>query len=199
MNLGEYHNMRRSPETRLFSSFWDDGVLDLVAGAGVALIGLGYLFEQYLVVAVVVPLGLTAWLVLRKRLVEPRAGYVEFSRGRRERLGRELLGAVALGGGLLALLLLLLFMRDRVANLGGLDAAVPALLLALMAAVTAGLTRAWRFAAYATLFAVAGIGTVLMAAGPWLPLLIGGVVVWVTGAVLLARFLAASRRFLEAE
>jgi hypothetical protein len=191
--------MSPSPETRLFSSFWDDGVLDLVAGAAVALIGLGYMVEQYLVVAVVLPLGLTVWLLLRKRLVEPRAGYVEFSRGRRALVRRELLGAVALGGGLFAMILVLLGMSDRLPGLGELGDAVPALLMAMMAVMAAGLTRAWRFVGYATLLAAGGVGTALVAGGPWLPLMIGGLVALVIGAVLLARFLAASRRFLEAE
>lgn len=190
--------MRQSPEARLFALFWDDGTLDLLAGGAVVLMGLGYVFDQPLVEVVVLPLALTAWAILRKRVVQPRAGYVEFTRARRERTGRELLGALAAGVGLLALTLaVLLEVRDGPAGVRGFVDAVPALLLALGAVVAAGLTRAWRFGAYAGLLAAAGLGTVLADTGPGLPLVAGGLVAWATGAVLLVRFLSASRRFQE--
>ena len=95
--------MRQSSEARLFASFWDDGTLDLLTGGAVVLIGLGYVFDAPLVEVVVLPLALTVWAIVRKRVVEPRTGYVEFTRERRARTGRGLLAALALGAGLLAL------------------------------------------------------------------------------------------------
>lgn len=191
--------MQRSPESRLFTSFWDDGTLDLLAGAGVVVIGVSYLVEWHPVEAIVPPLALAAWMILRRWVVEPRAGYVEFSRQRRDRTGRALWGALALGAGLLVMTLAMLGMRGRVTGLAAFVDALPALLVALGAVVTAGLTRAWRFAVYGAVLAVGGGGTVLLRTGPGLPLLIGGILAGGTGAVLLARFLAGSRRFQEAE
>ncbi len=188
--------MERSLESRLFQAYWGDGTLDLVGGVAVVLIGLDYLFEQFLLLAVTVPLAFVGWLILRKRVVEPRAGYVEFARRRRQRSARELVGSVALGFGLLALFVAL-SMRARDGALAwqyGVDA-VPAGLIALAAVVAAGLTRAWRFAAYAGLIAAAGVATVLLETGPAMPLLTGGIIVCATGAVLLVRFVTESRRF----
>lgn len=188
--------MERSLESRLFQAYWGDGTLDLVGGFAVVLIGLDYLFEQFLLLAVTVPLAFVGWLVLRKRVVEPRAGYVAFARQRRQRSARELVGAVALGFGFLALFLAL-SVRARDVVLAGQNTvdAVPAALIALGAVVAAGLTRAWRFAAYAGLIAAGGVATVLLGTGPAMPLLTGGVIVSATGAVLLARFVGESRRF----
>ncbi len=188
--------MRQSSEARLFASFWDDGTLDLLTGGAVVLIGLGYVFDAPLVEVVVLPLALTVWAIVRKRVVEPRTGYVEFTRERRARTGRGLLAALALGAGLLALTLVMaLLVRDWPTDVRGFVDAVPALLIALGAVVAVGLTGAWRFGLYAGFLAVAGLGTVLAGAGPGLPLVAGGLVAGGTGAVLLVRFLAASRRF----
>jgi len=188
--------MRQSPEARLFASFWDDGTLDLLTGGAVVLIGVGYVFDAPLVEVIVLPLALAVWAILRKRVVEPRTGYVEFTRERRTRTGRGLLAALAVGAGLLALTLVVaLQVRDWPADVRGFVDAVPALLIALGAVVAAGLTGAWRFGLYAGLLAAAGLGTVLFGTGPGLPLVVGGLVAWGTGAVLLARFLSASRRY----
>jgi hypothetical protein len=188
--------MRQSPEARLFASFWDDGTLDLLTGGAVALIGVGYVFDAPLVEVIVLPLALAAWAIVHKRVVEPRTGYVEFTRERRARTGRGLLGALALGAGLLALAVVaVLQVRDWPADPRGFVDALPALLIALGAVVAAGLTRAWRFGLYAGLLAAAGLVTVLVGTGPGAPLVAGGLVAWGTGVVLLVRFLAASRRF----
>jgi hypothetical protein len=192
--------MRQSPEVRLFRSYWEDGTLDLVAGASVVLIGFTYVFEQHVFVGVVLPLALVAWMVVRRWVVEPRAGYVEFSRSRRERSGREVVGALAAGTGLL-ILALLGAMGVRSGGLVPGDAvdALPALLIALGAGVAAGLTRAPRFGVYAALFVAVGAVTVWLGAAPGWPLAVGGFVTLASGTVLLARFLAASRRFQESE
>ncbi|MEJ2068973.1 MAG: hypothetical protein P8X58_00965 [Syntrophobacterales bacterium] len=192
--------MMRSPEVRLFQAYWDDGTLDLLAGGAVVLMGVGYMLELFLAEVIVLPLALAVWAVLRKWLVEPRAGYVEFSRRRRERTRHELLATVAVGAGVLVLFLaLVVLVRGGTAVLGAYVDALPALLLALLAAVTGMLTRAWRFAVYAGVLAVAGAGTVVAGTGPGLALVVGGLIVWGVGMVLLVRFLAASRRFEASE
>lgn len=201
--------MEGSPETRLFRAYWEDGTLDLVAGGAVVLIGLGYLFELFLAPVIAVPLAFAAWYILRERVVEPRAGYVEFSRKRRERSVRRGLGAFVLGVAFLTLLLVLAIRADiapprlRIGvELGDGGSAVdvaPALLVALAALITAWLTRAWRFAVYAAVIAAAGVVALLVGAGPALPVVTGGAVVLGTGAVLFGRFLAESRRAMAKE
>ncbi len=192
--------MKRSPETRLFSSYWDDGTLDLLIGAAIVLLGVGYVFDLPLVEVVILPLALVMWPILRRRLVEPRAGYVEFARARQARVTWELRGTVALGVGLLVLALAaVLGTRSGALDLSRSVDALPAILVALGAGVTGGLIRAWRFAAYALVLAGAGVGAVLADTGPGLPLVVGGIVMWGWGAVLLVRFLTASRRFQESE
>lgn len=190
--------MDRSPETRLFRQYWQDGALDLVAGGAVLLIGVGYMFEQMLAEVVVLPLAFAAWFILRRQVVAPRAGYVEFTLRRRERSGLELAGAVAAGVGVLALFVALAIgIRSGPQTPTDMVDAVPALLVALAALASAGLTRSWRFAAYAVLIAAAGAVAVALGTGPGMPLLVGGLAVAGTGAVLLARFVAGSRRFEE--
>lgn len=192
--------MVRSPETRLFQAFWDDGTLDLLGGGAVVLMGVGYMLELFLAEVIVLPLAMAMWLVLRKWVVEPRAGYVEFSRRRRERARHELATTVAVGVGALALVLALVVLVRRGGAMGGAYVdALPALLVALLAAVTSALTRAWRFMGYAGVLTVAGMATVVAGTGPGLALVVGGLIIWGVGLVLLVRFFAASRRFEASE
>jgi hypothetical protein len=156
-------------------------------------IGLGYVFGLFLVEAVVVPLAFATWFVLQRQVVGPRSGYVVFSRGRRERSAAELVGAGALGVGFL-LLAVAIWMRGAPDRSGVADA-LPALLMALASVVAAGLTRARRFVAYGGVLAVAGGMTLVASAGPAMPVLAGGMVMCVGGAVLLTRFIHESRRF----
>lgn len=190
--------MTRSAETRLFQAYWGDGTLDLVGGAGVVLIGLTYVMEQLVWVGAILPLALVTWWGIRRQVVEPRAGYVEFARSRRDRSERELVGMVGIGVGVL---LLVAFAGTRVASEAPpakLVAGLPAVLLAVAAALTGGLTRSWRFGVYAAVFVAAAVATVALAADPGWPIVVAGLVMWVWGAVLFGRFLAASSRFEEA-
>ncbi len=195
--------MRTSPETRLFGAFWADGTLDLVAGAAVILIGAGYLLDGlplggFPVEAIVVPMALVTWMALRKWVVEPRMGYVEFSRRRRERSTRELTGTAGLGIGLLLLVAAVAFgLRGGTAGLADSVAALPgparragrpghgspdarAEVPGLRRRARRGRRRDPRHPRRSRASPVAG-----------------GFVVWCTGAVLLGRFLVESRRFEE--
>jgi hypothetical protein len=189
--------MTKSPQTRLFQVYWEDGTLDLVGGAAVVLIGLTYVLEQLVWVGAIVPLGLVTWWGIRRQVVEPWAGYVEFSRSRRDRWERELTGMIGVGVGVLAMVA---FGAVRLA--GGVPASLvaglPAVLLAVGAGLTGGLTRSWRFGAYAAVFVAAAVATVVVGTDPGWPIVAAGLVIWAVGAVLFGRFLAASRRFEEA-
>jgi predicted small integral membrane protein len=189
--------MSRSPEARLFRSSWDDGTLDLVAGGVVVAIGVGYLVEFFLLQVVVIPLAFVVWFALRRRIVEPRAGYVELSRSRRDRSRVELVWAACAGLGLLALVGFVAVRAGGTDSLRNDVDALPSVLVGLAALVASALTRALRFAGYGVFLVLAGVGTVLADTGPGLPIAAGGVVVLVAGGVLLARFLTESRRYRE--
>jgi hypothetical protein len=192
--------MADSPEGRLFQAYWDDGLLDLVGGVAVLLIGVGYLIEQILAEILVVPLGLAAWMILRARIVEPRAGYVKLSQSRRERSGRELAATVGVGIGMLVLCaVLVLKVRGGDVDLARWVDGLPALLIALPVLVAGALIRARRFSVYAAVFVLGAVSSVLMGFAPGAPLMVGGAVVGAVGATLLARFLAGARAFRQAE
>jgi len=188
--------MGTSPETRLFQAYWDDGTLDLVGGVAVVLIGLTFVFEQLVFMGAVVPLGLATWWGIRRQVVEPRAGYVAFARTRRERSERELVGTIMTGLGVLTMVAF-----GAVRMRGGVPAEVvaglPALLLAVGAGLTCGLTRSGRFGLYALVFVAAAVVTVVLGMDPGWPLVVTGVILWAAGALLFGRFLADSRRFEE--
>lgn len=192
--------MSDSPERRLFQAQWDDGSLDLVAGVAVLLVGVGYLIEQVLTEVVVVPLAFVAWMALRARIVEPRAGYVKLSRSRRKRAGRELVGTASVGAGILVLFVALgLQVGGADVDLANWVDGLPALLIALPVLIGGALIRARRFSVYSAVFVVGAVWAVLMGFGPGTPLVIGGAVMAVAGATLLTRFLAGARAFQHAE
>ena len=192
--------MVNSLEQKLFQRYWDDGIVDLVGGVAVLFIGVGYLMEQVLAEIVVVPLGVVAWMILRARIVEPRAGYVKLSRSRRERSGRELAATVGVGTGMLILFLVLgLKVRGGDADLARWVDGLPALLMALPVLMAGALIRARRFAVYAAVFVLGAVSGVQMGFGPGAPLMVGGTVMGVVGATLLARFLAGARAFQQTE
>jgi hypothetical protein len=144
---------------------------------------------------VVAPLALVAWQVLHRRVVEPRAGRVEFRRARRERSRRELRWSLWLGLATLAAVLAVLGVgvSARGALPGDLVDALPAVLLAIPAVVAAGLTRSPRFAWYGALLLLAGAGAVLTGTGPGPTLVLAGTVVTAIGTVLLARLVSEAR------
>ncbi|MEJ2503911.1 MAG: hypothetical protein P8177_11470 [Gemmatimonadota bacterium] len=184
--------MERTPETRLFQAYWEDGTLDLVGGVALAIIGLSYVLELHVLVGLVLPVALLVGWGIRRRVVEPRAGYVEFSRPRRERSERQLVGAFTVGLGLLAVVVLVAVRGvEGAAFVDGL----PAVLIAVGLGLVGWLTGSGRFGAYAALFLGLGAVTLLLGTAPGWPLVVGGAVVGLSGAVLFGRFLSASRRF----
>jgi MFS family permease len=182
-------------ERQSYRSRWKDGTLDLTGGLGVMAVGGSWSVDAFWGVGIVVPVLLTLWFVLRRRLVEPRIGRVRFRRARREAEGSGTRGSLLLGGGLLAAVLV--FQVFQIRSGGGLDAwtrdwiaALPCALLALMALVTAAMTSLGRFVVYAAiLLATASVATPLgMEPGP--QILLGGSVITLAGLVRFARFLS---------
>lgn len=187
-------------EADLFRTYWDDGLLDLVCGVAVLAIGIGWWFHQVVLAAVAPALIWLLWAPLRRKLVEPRAGYVEFSQARETRIRRNLWLTALLGvGSFLLGIGAFVYVQSQ-----GMDAryiqiipAVPAALLAGGAFIGAQHTGAQRFMVYGVVLLVAAGLTAVYDLGPAVPMLIGGVVVTLSALILLIRFLRASARFQE--
>lgn len=187
-------------ETHLFRSYWDDGLVDLLAGLALLVTGLGWETELGALAVIQAPLWIALWGPLRRRLVEPRAGSVTFSRSRRERNARGLGWTLALGVGFLALAVLTLVVvrgQGAGAALPLLVPGLPALLVAVAAGLAGLLTGARRFQGYGLALLAAAAVTVLLRGGPALPLAAVGLVMVASGGILLVRFLQASRDYEE--
>lgn len=181
-------------ENRVYRAYWNDGLLDVFAAVGVLLIGIAWTFDFVVGGAITPALLIPLWGPFRQRLIEPRLGMVEFSE-KRERTNRSrLLLVILLGIGAFALVVSLNGLRDRLA----LDPAVsfiaglPALLLAVPAALTAMLVSTSRFLVYAVLLVAAGgIG----AMSGWEPgpiLVSAGVPILLIASTVLVRFVRSN-------
>jgi hypothetical protein len=189
------HNLS---EADLFRAWWDDGLLDLLCGMALLVTGLGWESRLGALAVVQAPLWIVLWAPLRRRLVEPRAGFVRFSLARRRRKTRSLWWSLLLGVALLAVfaaLAVLARQRGAGPSLAQAVDGLPALLVAVAAVLAGLLTGARRFQTYALLLVAAAFLTVYFAAGPALPLVGVGAVAVGCGAVLLAWFLHSNRDF----
>jgi len=177
-------------ESRLFRSYWDDGLLDLTAGVGVMATA-GFWRADLIALGAAVPAILAAlWTPLRRALVEPRSGLVEFSEARDGRLRRLHVGTTALGVSmLLAFAGIDVFVERPEPLLSSLAPAVPALLLGLMAVVTGWGLGLPRFLGYAAVLSFAGLAVAVAEAAPEMAMFAGGAALLAGGAWRLGRFL----------
>jgi hypothetical protein len=182
-------------EPRLFRSFWDDGQIDFFFGIGSVAVGAFWMVDLIPIGAVVPALLAVFWTPVRRALVEPRAGRVEFSDTRTARGRRMVLGAVGIGVAVLFLLLLAaIWGAGRTEALDGLVAGLPALLIGVMACLVAAGLRIDRFLVYAVVYVAAGLGVALAGRDPGVSILIGGATVTISGTWLLVRFLHRTSR-----
>jgi len=179
-----------SLESRLFHQYWDDGLLDLLGGLGVIGISIFWAFDLVAVGAVVPAILASLWVPLRRALVEPRAGLVEFSDARSGRTRRMTMTSLWLGVAMLAVFVAIYLFLPRPEGLVRLLVpGLPAFLLGLLA-VVAGLGLGLpRFLVYAGLLGVCGVGVALADTRPEIGMLVGGVVMTGTGTYLLSRLL----------
>jgi len=181
-----------SLERRAFRSFWSDGLLDLMLGLAILAVGLSWWQGMPVFGAVFPALCVSLWRPLRKRLVEPRMGYVEFTgerdlkvRGFRFGLTAFFAGAVMLGA-----VIAMLWNREAIAQPADWVAALPLLLVGIPVLLFALFTQCWRFVLYAAVTLLAGAQVVLQGDDPHLGLVASGIVVTICGVVVLGRFLA---------
>ena len=147
-------------ENRVYRVYWNDGLLDVFAAVGVLLIGIAWTFDFVVGGAITPALLIPLWGPFRQRFIEPRLGMVEFTE-KRERTNRSrLLLVILLGIGAFALVVSLYLLRNRLALEPSVSfiAGLPALLLAIPAALTAMLVSTGRFLVYAALLVISGGG-----------------------------------------
>jgi MFS family permease len=184
-----------SLEKAAFRSRWRDGVVDLLGGIGVLLVGAMWSMDIFWAAGLPVPILLVAWILIRKRIVEPRIGRVTFKRERREREEGLTKAGVWFGVGVLLFFVALSAFEMR--HAGGMGAwfqeraaALPVTLLALMALQAAIMTGVKRFIGYAALFLATGSVATRVGLEPGPQILIGGGIVFVSGLFLFIRFLS---------
>ena len=183
-----------SLERQVFRTYWNDGLLDLFGAIGVLAIGIAWLADLHVFGAIVPAMLVPLWAPLRQRLIEPRLGLVEFSDDRERRNTRRLGMVAAFGAGTLGLAVILYFARTRLGIQAdvSLIAALPALLLALLAIMTALLVSTGRFLLYAALLAISGIAGALYGIEPGPILVIAAVPMLGIALVVLGRFLQSN-------
>lgn len=181
-------------ERRLFQAYWDDGLLDLFFGLGVAMLGACWALDLVAVGAAVPALLVPLWAPLRRTLVEPRMGLVRFSVAASGERRRSLLLIFWVGVGALVLFVALFWLAAPAGQrpLETLVAGLPAALLGLLAGFAAIALRLPRFLHYAGLFVVCGVVVAVVGAEPEVAMLAGAVPALLTGGWLLARLLATA-------
>ena len=182
-------------ERAAYLSRWKDGLVDLIGGLGVLFVGATWSFEFFWATGFAVPVLLVAWMLLRKRVVEPRIGRVTFSPQRREKEKGATQASILFGVGLL--LLFVVFHAFKIRSGGGFDAwvqewiaALPGALLALLALATATLTGLTRFVGYAAVLLVTATAATWYGMEPGPQILIAGGIITLVGLTLFTRFLA---------
>lgn len=180
--------MKRA-EQRLFHAYWDDGLLDLLAGASVALIGASWLADVFVVGLAMPIIAIVLWQALRRQITEPRFGRLTFSDSRQHKLKHGLIAIVSLGLVVGGNLVTRIWLVDSPTPFSTWFApAIPATIIAAMAlscGVALGLRR---FLLYGLLFGFAGLIMALLQAEPWWALVVVGLLIMGCGGVMLARF-----------
>lgn len=179
----------RSLEDELFQSTWDDGLLDLFLGVSLLLIGVGWHLDQIAIGSIAPALLVSTWAPIRQRFVEPRSGYVELGARTQRKTRRGLWAVLALGVVALGLGVALYLQVRAGSSPSTLIAGLPALLLALGAAVTGAVLRIPRLGLYALALAAAGVATGLIGLDPSPSMLVSGLIITAAGALRFSRFL----------
>ncbi|MCO6436901.1 MAG: hypothetical protein J5J06_07425 [Phycisphaerae bacterium] len=177
-------------EKRVFHAYWQDGLLDILAGVSVMAIGLGWLLGV-LVAGMGVPIvAIFVWGVLRRRVTEPRLGRVTFSDWRNREMKLGMIAIVSLG------IVLFGFVGTRIARGGPptplaqwFAPAIPAFLLVLLCLSCAEALRLGRFVIHALAFATSGLIAAAVGIEPGWSLILAGAFVACWGVYMLKRFL----------
>jgi hypothetical protein len=178
-------------ESSAYRKVLSDGIIDTFVGLSLVWVGSAWLWlEGVAGIAGVLPAVLVApMLGLRKRVMEPRTGYVRFGAARRAFERRNLIVLFLMGIGMFAVGVAAAFVFVLAdGRESAVDRIMPGLfawLLALALATVALIFDVRRFALYAGALVIAGVLAAEETAHPGLPLLTGGGVISVIGAAVL--------------
>ncbi len=188
-------------ERRLFRHHWDDGLLDVLSGVG--LLGLGVCWTVDLIsLGAIVPAMLAPfWAPLRRTLVEPRAGLVEFTDERVGQNRRWLTGSALLGVMVLAVSVVLALRTapDPTDLLPTIAPALPALLIGLLALIASLMLGLPRFMLSAALIGTGGLVVAVTDSRPEAAMIAGGLLVLSSGAWRFVRFLRLDAESVKAD
>ena len=76
-------------ERKAYTSYYNDGLLEIFLGGATFLMGIALLFDYAYLFGIISILTLTSWAGAKKMVTVPRIGIVMFGPERRERLARE--------------------------------------------------------------------------------------------------------------
>jgi MFS family permease len=187
-----------SMETRMLRVYWNDGLLDLLVGAALLLLGIAWRYDLVALGPIAPALLVSLWKPIRAKWIDPRIGYVEFTESRERETRRFLVSTLLLGGVMLMLgVSMYFFVIGRETPPVHMVAGLPAILLSVLAFLTAMVTRLIRLGVYGLLLLLSGIGVVASDARPEAAMLASGVVIFITGIVLLTRFFRTTSQFNE--
>lgn len=184
-------------EKELFSSYWNDGIGDILFGFAVLIAGAGWDIVGPLSV-IQIPLWISLWLPLRRNLVEPYEGFVRFSIEREHANEGKLKTILVFGLGALALMLMAVLFYSNITTIDNLEiwiGALPSGLIALAMVLAYGLLRVTRLFLYAAAFLSAGAASAIFNQGPGIALGIGSIVPLLQGFFLWYCFRKDSRNF----
>jgi hypothetical protein len=193
-----YRSVLKSLESDAYRRAYSDGIIDLFVGISLLWIGLAWIWlPDFAGLAGVLPaVFVPVAMATRKRVVEGRVGYVKWSAPRRNKERRNLIGL--LGAGVLLFLAgiaAFLVVDGSLVSEDVLESVMPGLLAWLLAILALGLAyamEAWRFVAYAIALGIAGVVTAMQQANPGWPMLASGVLITITGLIMMIGFLRAN-------
>ncbi|MGD8451905.1 MAG: hypothetical protein PVJ57_08810 [Phycisphaerae bacterium] len=177
-------------EKRIFRAFWQDGLLDIVAGTTIVLIGVGWSCGVLIPMLAMPIVGIIVWQSARHRITEPRLGSVVFSARRLHQLRHGLIAILSLGLVVGGNLVTRVWLKRTDSPLATWFApAIPVTILAAMSLSCAAALGLWRFLVYGILFAAVGLALATAEMEPWWGLVAGGAAVAAWGVIMLVTFL----------
>ena len=185
--------MRGAVEKRITRVYWNDGLLDTLAGLAVIGIGVAWLTDLVPLGAVLPASLVPLWKPLRAKITEPRLGYVDFSEPQHARDKKFLVGTIAAGVLVFALVITMIYFgvgRQEKTEFHRMAApALPLLILAIMSLMATAATALNRFIVYAVVLVAAGCGVAILNLDPGWGILAGGIVMCLAGLVVVAQFI----------
>jgi hypothetical protein len=183
---------KSDPESRIFRSYWQDWALDLSAGIALVITGIFWLTGPAVGQSLAPVIAFVLYPILRKRVTEPRLGYVRFSEHSRSRL--RLGHWLMIGVGLATFALGLGFYLASRGMTGDsslattLVSGLPAVLVGLMSVGGAVMLGLKRMLVYAAVLICSGGVVIALDAHPGWSLLAGGIAATACGFVLMLQF-----------